>query len=49
MGIQILRLMKTKTCFHSADSGISNEWWMVDLGGLHMIINVTLFNRNGGK
>ena len=36
-------------CFHCVGDPSKTSWWRVDLGGLHMVYNVTLYNRIGGK
>ena len=37
-------------CFHSADNPeYDYEWWMVDLGSVYQITNVTINNEESGK
>ena len=36
-------------CAHPDEPGQQQAWWMVDLGALHQIYNVTVFNRDSSK
>ncbi len=34
------------SCAHPYDPNITQAWWRVDMGSLHMIYNVTIYNTN---